>query len=138
MAASPAPGAVSGAQLFMKTPHWLACGKGTLIHPVSGRPVTTEVVELEHFGRIFEVCHYGNEPDQTQRLIVNAPQTLAALQECHTAAQFIQLGKDGCDTTWHSKEAQPVFYKIFVANGNANQLVAQIVNRKSQIYDSSL
>jgi hypothetical protein len=112
----------------------LECGQGTLVHPVCGRPVTTEVAELEGFGRIFETYHYGNEPDQTQRLILAAPQHLAALQECQAALeQFLQFGKNGGDTSWQSSDAQGVFYKMKVANGNAKQLITQssIVNRKS-------
>lgn len=44
---------------------WTDAGNGTLTHPVSGRQITTDVVELAGFGRIFEVYHYGNEPEQT-------------------------------------------------------------------------
>ena len=58
---------------------WMECGQGTLSHPVTGNPITTEVVELKDFGRIFEVYHYGNHPEQAQRLIVAAPEMLAAL-----------------------------------------------------------
>lgn len=66
----------------MKNQKWMDCGQGTLIHPVSHEPVTTEVVELEGHGRIFEVYHYGNERDQAQRLILAAPELLAALHKC--------------------------------------------------------
>jgi hypothetical protein len=64
----------------MKTQTWLDCGQGTLQLPSSGGSVTTEVVELKDFGRIFEVYHFGNEPEQTQRLILAAPELLAACQ----------------------------------------------------------
>ena len=52
---------------------WLPCGQGTVLHPVSNRQLTTDVVELKDFGRIFEVYHYGNEPIESQRRIVAAP-----------------------------------------------------------------
>lgn len=59
---------------------WIGCGQGTLLHPVTGRQLTTEVVELEGQGRIFEVFHYGDDPDGAQQLIVAAPELLAALE----------------------------------------------------------
>jgi hypothetical protein len=58
---------------------WLDCGNGTL-HSATGFAVNTNVVELKDFGRIFEVYHYGNDPEGTQRLIVAAPELLEALQ----------------------------------------------------------
>jgi hypothetical protein len=67
-----------------KKTKWLPCGQGTLNHPITNRALTTEVVELDGHGRIFEVFHYNNEPEQTQRLIVAAPQLLAVCQELKT------------------------------------------------------
>lgn len=64
----------------MKT-KWLDCGEGTLRHPNTGNDVTLDVVELEGFGRIFEVFHYGNDPEGTQRLILAAPELLATLKD---------------------------------------------------------
>jgi hypothetical protein len=65
----------------MKTPiEWLECGQGTLIRPDSGRHITTEVVELKDFGRVFEVYHYGNDPDGDMRLIRNAPKMASAIR----------------------------------------------------------
>lgn len=58
-----------------------------MIEPHSHEPVTTNVVELEGFGRIFEVYHYGNEPEQTQRLIESAPELLGALETMLNQAQ---------------------------------------------------
>ena len=63
---------------------WRPQGQGILLHPnpeLSNRQILTEVVELKDFGRIFEVYHYGNEPEQTQRLIVAAPQLLFGCQK---------------------------------------------------------
>ena len=41
---------------------WMDCGDGTLLHPVSHRPIATRVVELTGFGRIGEwYDHEGSE-----------------------------------------------------------------------------
>ena len=60
---------------------WLDCGEGTLLDPVTKNPITTRVVELEGFGRVFEVYDYSNEPAENFRLILAAPHLLAALEK---------------------------------------------------------
>ena len=59
---------------------WLDCGKGTLVHPVTGRPVTTRVVEVRGRGRIFEVYDYSNESEHNFQLIMAAPSLFSQLQ----------------------------------------------------------
>ena len=68
------------AQTAQHTPGpWVECGQGTLLHPVTNNPITTEVVEAIGFGRIFEVYHYSNENEANARLIAAAPELLEAL-----------------------------------------------------------
>lgn len=80
---------------------WLPCGQGTVLHPVSGRQLTTDGVELKDFGRIFEVYHYGNEPIESQRLIVAAPALLnnlrAVTRELSHWHQHAIAHRDGYD-----------------------------------------
>lgn len=40
------------------------------------------------------------------------------LEQCE---RFIQLGKSGADTSWHSKDAQDVFYAMMTAMGEAKE-----------------
>jgi len=75
---------------------WLECGHGTLKSPVTGKTFTTHVVELEGFGRIFEVYHYGNEPEKSQLLIEAAPELLTALQEI-VRAKDVGMGKSAVE-----------------------------------------
>ena len=62
---------------------WMDCGEGRLKHPVTGGPVATRVVEAKDWGRIFEVFDYSNESDANFRLIIAAPELLAALEGFH-------------------------------------------------------
>ena len=59
---------------------WMDCGSGTLLHPVTHAPVSTRVVEAKDWGRIFEVYDYSNQADANFRLILAAPELLAALK----------------------------------------------------------
>lgn len=47
------------------------------------------------------------------RLIAAAPELLEA------CARFIQFGKAGGDTSWHSDDAQSIFYQMMRAVGKA-------------------
>lgn len=60
--------------------NWLPCGNGTLAHPVSGRPITTHVIEAEGWGRIGEWYDYSNETEANFALIVSAPALLEMLE----------------------------------------------------------
>lgn len=78
----------------MKThiPHtatpWLDCGHGSLIHPVTGATITTDVIEAQGFGRIGEWYDYSNEPAGNFLLILRAVNNhralVEALKECIT------------------------------------------------------
>jgi hypothetical protein len=62
---------------------WHRQGQGTLLHPVTKRPLTLERVETS-LGT-FEVFDETNEPDGNIRLIVAAPALLEALQGARRA-----------------------------------------------------
>ena len=57
---------------------WRIQGEGTLNHPVSGRPLTTQRFETS-LG-CFEVLDETNEPEANARLIASAPAMLDALK----------------------------------------------------------
>lgn len=40
---------------------WAICGNGTVLHPVTGRPLTTTVIEARDQGRIGEWLELSNE-----------------------------------------------------------------------------
>lgn len=61
---------------------WLPCGAGTLLHPVTGAPISTEVIEAQGFGRIGEWYDYSNEAPANIQAIRAVPQLLAALNDC--------------------------------------------------------
>jgi hypothetical protein len=63
---------------------WIDGGNGTLIHPVAHEPITTRVVNLSSYRRIFEVYDYYNEAERNFQLILGAPELLAALEEIAT------------------------------------------------------
>lgn len=48
------------------------------------------------------------------RLFASSPRLLAVLQK------FLQFGKAGGDTSWHSTEAQSLFYEMMCACGQAD------------------
>lgn len=60
---------------------WIDCGEGTLLHPVTKRPVTTRVIEATGWGRIGEWYDYSNESDANFELLKAAPQLLSELQQ---------------------------------------------------------
>lgn len=60
---------------------WLDCGEGTLRDPLTGQSITTRVIEAQGFGRILEVYDYSNEAEANFRLMLAAPELLAALEE---------------------------------------------------------
>lgn len=60
---------------------WMDCGSG-IIDVADGRSaIATRVVEAKDWGRIFEVYDYSNEPEANFRLILAAPELLAAMQD---------------------------------------------------------
>ena len=61
---------------------WNICfGQGILLHPVTLVPVTTQVVELEGFGRIGEWYDYSDSPEENIALISAAPDLLEACKK---------------------------------------------------------
>ena len=51
---------------------WLPCGEGTLLDPVTHRPVTLRVVEAAGWGRFLEIYDYSNEPQANFDFILHA------------------------------------------------------------------
>jgi hypothetical protein len=64
---------------------WSIQGNGTLLHPVTGRALTTTRIETS-LGS-FEVLDETNEPDGNIALICAAPQMLQALQDALAVLQ---------------------------------------------------
>lgn len=59
---------------------FIPCGQGIVDHPVSGRPITTEVVEQVGFGRIGEYIDLTGE-GYAFRLLLAAPELLDACRD---------------------------------------------------------
>lgn len=75
---SPAP--ATSARVPLSEQRYRDCGEGTLAHPVTGSPIMTRVVELEGFGRIFEVMDYSGS-EGTMALVLKGPEMLKVIRE---------------------------------------------------------
>lgn len=108
--------------LMLHEQRWLPCGEGTLCHPVTFRPVSTRVVELDGFGRIGEWLDYSGDPERTFAAIVNSPEALAHLRQ---AALFLSVFvKDGQPNVPPANSA--VWQQIPAFLEAVNKLVARV------------
>jgi hypothetical protein len=59
--------------------NWMPCGIGTLLDPVARKPVSTQVIEAECWGRIGEYYDYSNESAANFQAMLAVPAMLSAL-----------------------------------------------------------
>jgi len=74
---------------------WIKCGQGTVLHPVSKRPLTTERVEQVGQGLIGEWLDLGNDPERAFNIIVNAPSAMEALDAMLDACEWDDVQEVG-------------------------------------------
>ena len=106
-------------------PRYLDCGEGTLTHPVTGRPITTHVVELSGFGRIFEVFDYSGDPERTMALILKGPEMLAGLKQAVALLEGFTRG----GRPFVPAQSDPVWAQAPLLATALTRLVAQAENR---------
>lgn len=61
------------------------------------------------------------DPDEWYDYVARPPSS--SLKQCQDAiVRFIKFGKDGGDTSWHSKDAQPLFYDLMCCQPDSSHL----------------
>lgn len=60
---------------------WFPCGTGTLLEPGNLKPVSTQVIEAECWGRIGEYYDYSNESAANFQAMLAVPDLLQALAD---------------------------------------------------------
>lgn len=88
---------------------WIPAGCGTLNDPVTGSPVTTQVVEAQGWGRILEVYDYSNEGPANFDAVLAIPAILSALESaylraCEEVHNHAAARKRMRKQIWHSEE----------------------------------
>jgi hypothetical protein len=102
----------------LRTMRLMRQGEGLVRHPVSGRTLTTERIELEGFGVIGEWLDYGafEVGDKMVNLIAAAPDLLAACEALVAA--------DSCNYERDTMRHEHLFDKARAALAKANGLDA--------------